>query len=501
MKIIIKPISQIIICGALLLYGSGCSEFLEETDPSNLTMDNYFTKSEHAESIVNAIYSSLVNMTVGGNDGACWEIMEFATGLADAESGEAFNNIIVKRLINTSDNIHCLTWWTSQYRGIQNANLAIAKIPGITMDETKKNKFLGEARFLRAYYYFNLVRIFGKVPLITEIIDLGSPNLYPPQSSEEDIYKLIVEDLIVAENSGLPNTDVSGRISLGAVKSLLAKVYLTMAGFPLQKGTEYYQKAADKANEVIMSNIFSLFTSYDDLHDPVQNNKGENIFMVQFASLISPNSFTSQILPYYKDISAYSQEHGAIYATNAFIGTYETEDKRIKEKQFYFRKYTRFLNRMDTINLGFYYLYKHFDIAAHLTTASSGLNWRIMRYAEVLLIYAEAVNEVSGPSSAAYEAINKIRKRAEVPELSGLSKEQFRNAVWMERWHELSYENVTWFDMARLRKTLNETTLQFEDFIGHKFSYGPILQAKDLLFPIPTVEIMSNINLIQNTGY
>src|SRR5690606_18820824 len=124
--------------------------------------------------------------------------------------------------------------------------------------------------------------MFGKIPLISEPVDLNSPILYPPQSSVEEIYAFIVEDLTTAESSGLPFTDPSGRVTLGAIKSLLSSVYLTMAGYPLQKGTEYYQKAADKAWEVIDSEAYSLFPSYDDLHMPARKNTGENIFMVQY---------------------------------------------------------------------------------------------------------------------------------------------------------------------------------------------------------------------------
>ena len=169
--------------------------------------------------------------------------------------------------------------------------------------------------------------------------------------------------------------------------------------------------------------------------------------------------------------------------------SYEAGDKRVEEKEFYYTTYTSKFDRNETIVLGGYFLYKHFDIVANLETASSDLNWDLIRYAEVLLIYAEAQNEISGPTIDTEEALNKIRRRAELPEYSGLSKEQFREAVWKEKWHELSYENVTWFDMVRLRKALNVTSGSFEDFVGHTFAYGPTLTARELLFPIPTDEL------------
>ena len=501
MKININKITIHVFCVGILMIGSGCEKFLEEPDRSNFTMENYFTKPAHAESIVNAIYESLRPVTGGGFNGAPWMMLEFATGLANTELGQAQNSINIRNLVNNSDNEYGNQYWVSSYRGIGNANLAIAKIPGINMDEVLKKKSIGEARFLRAYFYYNLVRIFGKIPLITQSIDLNSPDLYPLPASEEDVYKLIVEDLIEAESSGLPYTDPKGRVTLGAIKSLLSSVYLTMAGNPLKKGTEYYKKAADKANEVIQSNQFSLFPSYDDLHNPKKKNTGENIFMVQFATLIQPSGWQTSIIPYNQGISAYSDETGAIFANKEFVESYENGDKRAEEKQFYYRTFTLRSDRNKTVDLGGYYLYKHFDVDAQLNTRSSDLNWGLMRYAEVLLIYAEASNEASGPSLEAYSAVNQIRKRAELPELSGLNQQQLREAIWKERWHELSYENKTWFDMSRIRKAFNVKTRKFEDFVGHKFSYGPTLQEKELLFPIPTAEIRNNKNLIQNPGY
>jgi len=501
MKNMIKNTIQLFFFGVLFIYSSGCKKFLEEPDRSNFTMENYFTKPEHAESAVNSIYESLRPTTGGGFNGAPWMMLEFATGLANTELGQAQSSINVRNLVNNADNEYGNTWWVSSYRGIGNANLAIAKIPGISMDEGLKKKYLGEAHFFRAYYYYNLVRIFGKVPLIDQPVSLTSETLYPDPATEETIYKQIVDDLTTAETRGLPLTDVSGRVTLGAVKSLLSSVYLTMAGFPLQKGAEYFQKAADKAKEVIVGNRYSLFTSYDDLHNPATKNRGENIFMVQFAANILASNWQTSIIPYNQNISAYSDETGAIFANKEFVESYAPGDKRAKEKQFYYRIYTLSNDRTKTVDLGGYYIYKHFDIQAHLTTTSSGLNWPLLRYAEVLLTFAEAANEVSGPTPEAYKAVNDIRTRAELPPLAGLSKEAFREAVWRERWYELSYENKTWFDMVRLRKAFNVTTKAFDNYVGHKFSYGPVLKERELLFPIPTAEIRNNSKLVQNKGY
>ncbi|MBC9796781.1 RagB/SusD family nutrient uptake outer membrane protein [Sinomicrobium weinanense] len=481
---------------------TGCSDFLDESDPSNFTEDEYFTEPHHARSSVNAIYASMRDPMNSGFGGATWSMLEFATGLAATDLGQAVDSYFVKDLNNTSDNGYSLTYWTSYYEGIANANLSIQKIPGITMDEKEKKRLLGEAYFLRAWYYFNLVRIFGHIPLITEpVSSVQSEDLRPSQATPEEVYNQIVEDLKTVESAGLPWSDTSGKVSLGAVKSLLAKVYLTMAGHPLQKGSEYYALAAEKAEEVIASGEFKLFENYDALHDPAYKNIGENIFMIQYQTQILPSDWQIFIIPYNKNISAYSAETGGIYATQDFVNSYEPNDLRAEENQFFFTKFTHQDDRSQEVDLGAYFIYKHLDLEAQLSTGNSDLNWSLIRYADVLLVYAEASNEVNGPTTAAYEAVNAVRSRAGLPDLENLSKDQLREAVWKERWYELCFENTTWFDMVRLQKAFNVTTKQFDDFVGHSFSYGPTLGERELLFPIPTSEILNNPNLVQNTGY
>ncbi|KAA6440779.1 RagB/SusD family nutrient uptake outer membrane protein [Dyadobacter flavalbus] len=480
---------------------TGCSDFLEESDPSNFTVENYFTQPAHARSSVNAIYAPLREPLNSGFGGGAWMMPEFATGLAATDLGQAVNSYFIKDLRNTSDNGYGQTYWTSYYRGIANANLSIQKIPTITMNEAEAKALMGEAYFLRAWYYFNLVRMFGSIPLVTEPVNLESEQLRPAQAAPEEVYNLIVQDLQTAEASGLPWTDASGKVSMGAVKSLLSQVYLTMAGFPLQKGASHYQLAAKKAEEVIDSKQFKLFASYNDFHDPSKKNIEENIFMIQFRTQILPSNWQVSIIPYNKNISQYSDETGGIYATGDFVKSYDPADLRAKEKQFFFTKFTNEANRNQEVDLGGYFIYKHFDMVAQTSSANSDLNWPVIRYAEVLLTYAEASNEVSGPTAKAYEAVNAIRTRAQLPNLTGLSKDMFREAVWRERWYELCFENITWFDMVRLRKAFNVKTKTFDNYVGHKFSYGPTLTERELLFPIPTSEMRNNTNLRQNNGY
>jgi starch-binding outer membrane protein, SusD/RagB family len=485
----------------MLVAGAACDDFLDESDPSNFATDNYFTQPAHAESIVIATYQSLYPMQTS----QAWLITELRTGAANSafSANGGFPSFqLVRSLDMSADHPSVEQIWNSHYQGIGNANLAISRIPGINMDEAKKSRLLGEVRFLRAYYYFNLVRIFGEVPLILQPVDLRSDELNPMRSSVADIYELITEDLTSAEGSGLPFNDESGRVTLGAVKSLLADVYLTMAGFPLQLGQGYYELARAKAKEVIDAQEYTLFESYEAFRDKSTDNTGEYIFMIQFDEIEQPsNSLQIGLPPFKLGVSAYASEQGFSFAQGEFVNSYETGDNRAEEGVFFFSKFTSESNRNDSIEFGNFYNYKFFDESAHLNTAQSGLNWQVIRYADVLLDFAEATNELLGPTDEAYDAINSIRTRANIPKLGGLSTSEFREAIWKERWHEQYFEGEIWFDMTRTRKVYDFENETFNDYVGHAFVDGIILEERHLIFPIPTPEIRNNPNLEQNVGY
>lgn len=503
-----KLINNITIYSAIIfmvcLMVTGCDDFLTQTNPSEVTLTNYYTKPEHIASTINAAYADMRGVYDGGGfGGAAWLMLEMPTGFANnvALGAGGQKNPPILNLTNNADNIYMVTWWNSHYRGIANANVAIEKIPDVSMEEDLARRYMGEARFIRAYYYFNLVRIFGDIPLIDEPIDFSSEQLFAGRASVADVYNLIVEDLEAAEISGLTWEDNSGHVSLGAVKTLLANVYLTMAGYPLQAGSEYYELAKNTAADIIASDKFYLFDSYADLRNKNTENMGEQIFMVQYEQDISNRlAFQQLFTPFGSNISSSGDDTGQLFPQLEFVASYDPLDKRIQEKQFYYQNYTLSSDRSVTIEFD-PHIYKWFDPVAITETGRSGLNWPLLRYAEVLFIYAEAENEISGPIQSGYEAVNAIRRRAEIQELSGLNQEELREAIWKEKLHEMCWENKTWFDMVRLRKAFNPISGEFEDFVGHKFVYGPTLSEKELLFPIPDREILNNPNLTQNPGY
>jgi hypothetical protein len=495
----LRHFTKAALCASLLLTATSCQDFLEEDNRSTLTQENYFTTAAQAQSAIDGLYNRLrlLNAETGYGESP-WigiELMaQHATTL-----GQSFNN---NQLINQSidpANPYFSSVWNNAYNGIGAANLSISRIPSIAMDEAKKKALLGEAYFIRAFLYYHLVRLYGDVPLITTPIDATSPDLYPTRTPQAEVYKQIIADLETAEQAGLPVVDRTGRVATSAVKSLLASVYLTTAGFPLRQ-TDNYKKAADKAAEVIDAGNYPLFASYASLHNNADKNKGELILQAQYAVGIAENQISHYVIPYFVGISKYNDEYGSLVPTPEFYASHEKGDLRAQEQQFYFTKYPS-KDGSKVIQFQTPALYKYFHVESATGSGRGEENWTLLRMPEVMLIYAEASNEVSGPTPKAYEQINAIRKRAQLPELSGLSKDLFREAVWRERYHELAYENKAYFDMQRTRKAYDVVGNRFVDVVGFKGEVGTAFQEKYLLWGIPSAEINNNKKLTQNPGW
>ena len=486
-----------------------CTDFLEENNQSSLNPDSFYKTGTHAESALNAVYATTRDIFGGfsGGNSSNWHLLEAVSGLSVNNSSSNPDLNSLASLSYTSNLIHARNIWAGTYKLIGNANMVIENVPDIFMSEDRKKQILGEAYFLRAWAYFNAVRIWGDIPLLTSPVGTGSPDFYAERTSQSIVYDQIVSDLQFAETAGLPFIDQSGRVSTAAVKSLLSKVYLTMAGHPLNK-TEHYADAAEKAKEVIDNGELSLFNTYGEIFLESNENKQEHIFSIQYAPNVSANYESLSFLP-----SLNITKGGAVgWQTNLpetnFYNSFESGDKRKVNRQGWF--YTDyFVGGSGAItDLGGPHIFKAFNVANFGSDTVEGngqgdfLNFSVIRFAEVLLIYAEASNEVSGPTSAAIEAVKKVRDRAGLTTPTSLSKDLFRELVWKERWHELCFERITWFDMVRLKKVFNSKTGGFDNFVGHTvLSTNQSLQEKHLLFPIPALELVNNPNLTQNSGY
>lgn len=514
---IIKKAGEFSLFLALMAGVLGCSSFLEEEDPSNLTPESFYTIPDHAEAALASVYAD--TRFIGGGSGifsATWQLLEAPTGTSTTETAQNSDLNNLYGLIYDGRTQHVINYWNGLYKVIAQANLVLDKVPAISpMDEAQKARVLGEAKFLRAWAYFYLVRLWGNVPLITLPQTASSENFNPSPASQDEVYALIVEDLKAAEAAGLPWMDNSGRASLAATKSMLAKVYLTMAGFPLSKGASHYQMAADKAKEVVdyaNTNPLSinLFPTYTAIHNENNDNRLEHIFMLQYNVIVAGNPM-NDMFPNFKPVTfAGPSGTGSTVPTEDFYNSYEPGDKRAVNQEGFF--YTTYYTNGSgaEFDLGAPYIFKHFNQLALGTkdqpgTRANNLNVPLIRFAEVLLIYAEAQNEVGGPNALAVESLKRIRDRAGLttPSMGGFTADSFRDAVLRERWHELCYEQITWFDMLRLRKVYNEATNGFDQFEGHvNPSSNQALQAKHLLMPYPLPEMQNNPNLTpQNPGY
>ena len=516
-KQLISKIYKIALIGVIVFGQSACSDFLTEKAPSNLTPESFYTIPDHAEAAIASVYADLRFIGNGaGIFSANWQLLEALTGTSTTETAQNSDLNNLYGLVHDGYTIHLVNYWGGLYKVIAQANQVLEKVPAITpMDAKQKSKILGEARFLRASAYFTAVRLWGDVPLITKPQSASSADFLPARAPVESVYKLIVEDLIAAEASGLDWMDTRGRVGTAAVKAQLAEVYLTMAGGSLKKGASHFKLAADKAFEVITyanSNptVINLFSTYYDVHRESTKNRLEHLFMIQYNTSVAGNPM-GNFFPNFKPVTFNGPGGtGSSVPTPSFYQSYEDGDLRTKDQEGYF--YTSYFTNGNgaPFSLGAPYVFKHFNQTANGSSGVAGtrndnLNVPQIRYAQVLLTYAEAQNEVGGPTADSYAAFKAIRDRAKLttPALGTYTQATFRNAVWKERWHELCYEQITWFDMVRLRKAFNETTKTFEEFVGHtNLSSNQKLQEKHLLLPLPTAELLNNPKLgKQNPGY
>lgn len=481
----------------LALLNGSCTKFLEEDPAGFITPDKYYTTEEQVQAAVNGTYAGLDDIFTTGLGVAVSPsfLLEYLTGYSYRQrpSDNADNEFLRLDAIDPA-NGHLEQWWRSVYYPLENCNSVIDNLSRTSfLSEPAKKRYLGEVYFLRAWYYFQGVRLFGNIPLkTTPTTDFT--NVHIPRAKQEDIYDQIVADLKMAEQAGFSWTDGTGHVSLGAVKSLLAKVYITMAGYPLRKGNTYYQLAFDKALEVINSHEFSLFPSYADLRKNALKNTGEHIFSLQRDMVVSGNMLHFVMMPF-PDLPVTIQPAygGALAPRIEFYNSYAANDRRKEEQVFFFTEYPEFNNPSNIIQLPVPLIFKYWDDQAE-QTGKTGQNFTYLRYADLLLICAEAKAGLDGgttTNAAAIDAWFEVHQRA----FPGSTRpaQLHVNEVLKERFLELSFEWQTWFDMLRTRKALNTTTGQIVDLIGYKApNHVHPFTDRHLLLPIPLSEVQKN---------
>ncbi len=503
-----KQIKYIAI-GAVILLAVSCKKFLEEKPTNFITPESSLSTLKVARALTNVCYQNLQSSMLGGQPssygGNTWNLMEFMTGKSNSDLGQT-GFINFQNLSYNPTSFYVDTWWQNLYKGVGACNQAIKLLPNINapgLDAATKANMLAEARTLRAFYYFFLVRMYGAVPNVTEVpTDYTALNI--PRSPAKNIYdSIIIPDLLIAEKSTLAWKTSSGLISMGAVKSILAEVYLTYAGAAINGGNTAYAESARRSLEVITNGGYTLFPEYTDMNKPANKNSGEFIFQVQYAAAVpSNNPLTPLTIPNYSGVSRYSDEYGSVYPTAEFIASFPAGDKRVQERQFFYRSYPNAKTGV-TVTFKGPYIYKWFDSTAVVNTLKADLNYTLYRLADVKLMYAEAQNRADGsPNATAIQQVNDIRARAKLAPIGALSQDAFEKEVWIQRYYELCFENKMWFDMLRTRKVHNDVTGNWDNFVGHKTVFNATFAEKQLLFPVPKQEIDVNPKLLpNNTGY
>jgi starch-binding outer membrane protein, SusD/RagB family len=469
-----------------ILAATSCTKELDQK-PHLIYYDNYYQTQEDALTAVNAVYDVLG--AVNEYSSYLWLIQDI--GSDDCNARATLNDPNLHDLNNytiKTNNSYLAGIWQGSYLGISRANVVLDKVPAINMDTAVKSRILGEARFLRGLFYFNLVRLFGDVPLVTVPV---SPNLtpeeiYPFRKPVAEVYSQIIEDLTIAAET-LPakylNPNDKGRATRGAAWGILSKVYLT---------NKEWDNAAANALKVIESNEYGLWADYTSNFKEANKNGKESVFEVQFYR--KSTSETSQMV-----ISGLPSIPGLFTAgveimlpTEDLLSSFDTNDYRLEAT--FFDSYSVYIFEP--------HIWKYWDQDAYKpsATSASGADFMVMRYSEVLLIYAEALNESNGaPTAEAYNAINLVRERARngdplaLPDLTGLSQDDFRKAVFLERRHEFVNEGQRWYDLVRTG-TLIENVKRAKGDASNPSGFN-------YLFPIPQRERDINHNLTQNPGY
>lgn len=482
-----KNISFLIIAFFLMAGLSSCSDFLDEVPDSHLTPENFYQTEADAYAATIAAYSQLASHELFNNH--LFPTIDMTSDDIILRPGELTPDLVLLEnyKFSPSDADRPNANYNGFFIGIKDANVVIDRIPEMDISETKKNLFVAEARFLRALYYFYAVRMFGDLPkVINETTSLA--DIKKPRSPASEIYsEIIIPDLLFAEEHLPLNAPEPGRATTGSAMSMLASVYLTMAGEPLSFGAEYYTLARNKAKEVIDMNKYALFEDFADVFDPKAKNGKEHIFDVQFDRAAGNRESIAMWLHWPRNIGL-GNGLGLYMPSPSLIASFEENDLRIPVT--YRTEYPR---QSDGRIIRFPpHIWKFFDEEAYrdLNIPRASNNFPIIRFAEVLLIFAEASNEVNGPDHEAYEAINRVRERAGLLPLDELDQGQFREAVYRERRHEFVAECKKWFDLVRTGRLIEVMR-----------DAGKDIQEKHKLFPIPQREMDVNEHMVQNPGY
>lgn len=500
MKHIIS-IGLLIIC----LSNISCSKnFLNKTDPTRIGTELFFKDQVQIDQAMNGIYGQIQGINNSAyifkemmSDNTAFDLNPLDRG--GAAGWEAFEFSTVN-----SGNGEISNLWNQYYRVMYNVNNTLVRLPASTITDASKKQVEGELKFLRSFLYFDLVRYWGDVVLVTKTLETPDEAFSQLRAPQAQVYTQIETDLKDAIAS-LPvkyTAVYTGRATKGAAIGLLGSVYLT---------EKKYTEAVATLNTILPLG-YALLASYQDVFDPTKKNSIESIFEIQYQGgndLGEWSNFMYVFAPRLSGaaITGYANVNpaGRNIPTNDMIAAYEPGDLRkdVSLKTGYTA------TNGTVIPIPYINKYNH----VHTIAGRTDDNWPVIRYADVLLMLAESINEATGPTAEALGYLNQVRTRAGLASLAGLDKATFKVRVLQERRVELAFENQRWFDLKRT-KTPAEL-VAFMNAHGAREKANPtvdrggiafnaldyIYTENEVVLPIPAPQILINAQLSQNTGY
>lgn len=491
-----RMIGQMVFTVSLLCLSCG-DNFLDKVPQGVESDENFFKTKEHAIRATTAIYDALA-----------WydsqEIFEWFLGdicSDDAEKGgegaaDWADLQALKEFRGSPDNSILPTRYSEPYQGIYRANLVIENVSEYkkeVMDTTLRNQLVGEAKFLRGYFYFQLVKTFGGVPLVTKV--LNPSEYYMPRATMEECWAQIEKDFkdAAAVLPGRKATDI-GRATQGAAKSFLVKAYMYQGKSILAK----FDSAYTVASEVIASGDYDLDASYEHIFTLDGENGDESIFEIQHKEIQTDDwgdDNEGQVTSIYQGgrLNGWFPGWGFNCPTQDFVDEFEDNDPRLEatvvfDGETLYKGITGVFFKADNSMspTGMHaqkYLLEHQENAPEMS--NSPANWRVYRFAELLLFHAEAACE-TGRLTEAQTSLNRVRARVKMPPVTASDQTTLREAIYHERRVELGLEGHRFFDLVRQGRAAQ--VLGKNGFIQGRHEY----------FPIPQIEIDVNDKIVQN---
>lgn len=522
MKTVLFYIAMVLALGA-----TSCSKILDTTPQDFVSPVNYYNTESELESALAGVYDRLGDNRVYAQGMACYMVFSDEFFMKNQMSGMNANIVDASTL---ELNRH----WEALYTGIERANMLLDNIDkAVQVNETKRNEIKGQALFLRAYYYFLLTDEFGAVPL--KLKSTKTPEEEPlPGTPVKDIYERIVADMKQAETlvKSVADYGYNTRITKTTVQGILARVYLTMAGFPLNDVAKYAD-ARIYADKVIKSGLHDLSPDFSLIyinHVKEVFDIKENLWEVEFKGTGQGEIQEAGTIGSYNGITCGIIEIGYgydyVHATAKLYNAYGAGDLRRDWTVAPFRYVTSGQTATKT-NWAADQIYersngkwrREYELVLPRNQNMTGTNWPLLRYSDVLLMFAEAENYLNGPSADAYDAVNKVRRRgygksittpdavADAP--AGLAQQDFNELIRNERLRELAFEGLRKHDLVRwgiYPTVMQAQAREYQTNMPVALRDAAVAQAqrvtdRAVLFPIPNSELAVNPNIRQNTGW